>query len=85
MIYVRNSHGKNYTMPIETYGKTQCAAYGCKATTVDRAHVMKCDVNGVISSKKVYIIPLCYAHNRSRSDEPIHVKDSTVFIPLNDE
>ena len=81
MNYVRNCHGE-YSMPIAPYGKVQCAAYGCTTNTVDRAHVMKCDCKGNLASRKKYIIPLCATHNRSKSDEPIHVKDSTIFIPL---
>ena len=82
MLYVRNAHG-NYKQPISPYGSKQCAAYGCSEFIVDRAHVRKCDFEGVLLERTVYVIPLCYKHNRSKSDEPIHVKDSTEFIPIN--
>lgn len=81
MIYVRNAHG-DYSMPIKPYETTVCAAYGCTETKTDRAHVRKCDSLGRITNFSVYVIPLCSIHNRSRTDEPIHVKDTTDFIPI---
>ncbi len=57
-------------------------AYECTAKTVDRAHVMKCDSMGNTSSRKVYVIPLCTSHNRSKSDATIHVKRIPQFLFL---
>ena len=81
-MYVRNAHG-DYSMNGYVLPTCNCCVYGCPSRATDRAHVRKSDSNGNLLSRNVYIVPMCEFHNRSKIDEPLRVKDSTEFFPIN--
>lgn len=81
-MYVRNAHG-NYSMNGCVLPNCNCCVYGCSSKASDRAHVRKCTAFGKLLSNTVFIVPMCEYHNRSKSDKPFRVKDSTDFFEIN--
>lgn len=82
-MYVRNAHG-DYKMPVPTFRGEKCSVKYCSEDGTDRAHVRKCNSSGVLINNRVYVIPMCMTHNRSKSDEPFEVKPETEFFPIDE-
>lgn len=81
-MFVRNVHG-TYSMPNVSFTGKKCSVKGCSEPGCDRGHVYKCHADGELISRKIYIIPMCTEHNRSKTDEALEVTESTVFIEIN--
>ena len=48
------------------------------------AHVYKCDKDGKLKSKNIYIVPLCKECNHYTNKNPMKIDDDNLLAPLNE-
>lgn len=80
-MFVRNAHGDYKSVNIKVTGN--CSVKGCTNKAIDIAHVRKCDKGGNLLSQKVYVVPMCTQHNRSKTDSPLELNANTSLIEIN--
>lgn len=47
------------------------------------AHVYKCDKDGKLKSKNIYIVPLCKECNNTYNEDVMRIRNDYLLVPLN--
>ena len=96
MTYVKNWNRKAQKESMiekwEQYTGKNCPAYCSNANCDNKldddnkcgSHVYKCDKDGKLKSKTIYIVPLCKECNNTHNEDVMIIRNDYLLAPLNE-